>query len=97
MQRIVSEMEAHMRECGGAYPAWYAGIASRPQGRLFVDHGVRKTLDSYIVKDCGSDTLARQVEQYFLERGCKGGPGGGDNLTRYVYVYRVAAHTSESN
>lgn len=97
MQHIVNEVEAHMRQYGGGYPGWYAGIASQPKDRLFRDHAVRPQTDVWIFRDCGSDAAARQVEQYFLERGCKGGPGGGDHLTRYIYLYRVAPHTSENN
>ena len=97
MERIVNEIETYMQKVGGSYSVWYAGIAAQPRERLFDDHGVREHVDFYLAKDCGHDVAARAVEKYLLDRGCQGGPGGGDHQTKFVYVYRVGAHTRETN
>lgn len=97
VQHIVNKLETYMSQWGGNYAAWYAGIASSPRERLFNDHAVREQGDGWIFDNCGSDTAAREIEQYFLSRGCQGGPGGGDSQTKYIYVYRVAPHTLENN
>lgn len=97
MKEIVGKLETYMSQCGGNYADWYAGIASSPKERLFNDHAVREQGAGWIYADCGTDEAARAIEQYFLSRGCKGGPGGGDYQTKYVYVYKVAPHTCENN
>ena len=97
MEKIVSEFEVYMATYGRNYSAWYAGIATEPRERLFGDHGVRERGDAWKYVDCGTDGSARTLEQYFLGRGCKGGPGGGDRQTRHFYVYLVGPHTSENN
>ena len=74
---IISDMEAYIAKGGGGYFAWYCGIAADPRDRLFVDHNVAETNCLWIYRGCGSDTITRQVEDYFHKKGCKGGPGGG--------------------
>lgn len=97
MQQIVSEFDAYMRQFGVSSSAWYVGIATDPRERLFSDHGVQEKGDAWKFVDCGSDAAARWLEQHFLGRGCRGGSGGGDQQTRYFYMYRVGPHTSETN
>lgn len=92
---VTSEINAHIRSRGGSYSAWYVGIASKPRDRLFVDHNVREQGDVWIFRDAGSATAARQIERHFLALGCKGGGGGGDNGTRFVYAYKIRPHTQE--
>lgn len=94
-QSVVAEIAAYMRRYGGGYSVWYIGIAADPRQRLFVDHSVRETGGAWIYYDCGTDVSARRVEQAFLNAGCKGGDGGGDWRTRYVYAYRITASTRE--
>ena len=97
MVHIANEMETYLRQVCGNYGRWYAGIAATPRERLFMEHSVREKGDLWIFRDCGTDAAARWVENYFLGRGCLGGPGGGDNMTRYVYLYQVGPHTREAN
>ncbi len=92
--QVISKIEQYMAIKGGHYADWYVGIAADPRQRLFSDHNVREIGDWWIYEDCGNDTAARQVEDYFLNKGCDGGPGGGDHATRYAYAYRKAAHTN---
>ncbi|MBP9013924.1 MAG: hypothetical protein KBG22_09985 [Smithella sp.] len=93
--QIKQDIENYMRQFGGRYSDWYAGVASDPRKRLFIDHNVDEKNGAWIFRDCGSDAVARNIEDYFLNKGCKGGPGGGDYTTRYVYAYRIGSNTVE--
>ena len=95
LNKVAGEIDAHIRKCGGSYRDWYVGIASNPRDRLFNDHNVDEKGGSWIYKDAGSESAARQVESYFIDKGCKGGGGGGDASTRYVYAYRITSTTKE--
>jgi len=94
-ETIVGEIDAHIRREGGGYSQWYCGIASDPKNRLFNDHNVSEKNGWWIFRDAGSDDAARRVEDYFFRKGCKGGPGGGYNGTRFVYAYRITSTTRE--
>ena len=93
VQQIIREVEDYIAKCGGPYSRWYAGVAADPRDRLFNDHNVAENGDAWIIEDCGTDTAARQVEKYFLDRDCDGGAGGGDSSTRFFYAYKKSAHT----
>lgn len=94
-QQIIADIENYIRQCGGAFPAWYCGVATDPKSRLFSDHNVDQNNAQWIYRDGGTDTVARNVEAYFLRKGCKGGPGGGDRSSRYVYAYKITSTTRE--
>ena len=84
--QAIADIDAYIRNNGGVYSAWYCGVASDPRKRLFTDHNVDEKNGAWIYRDCGTDTVARRVEDHFLRKGCKGGPGGGDWTSRYVYA-----------
>ena len=67
-----------------------------PKDRLFDDHNVDRENGRWIRRDCGTDTVARQVEASFHKKGCDGGPGGGDSNTKYVYAYKITSTTVEA-
>jgi hypothetical protein len=92
---IISDIDTYIAEGGGGYPAWYCGIAANPRDRLFNDHRVAEKNGLWIYRDCGTDTVARQVERYFLQRGCQGGRSGGNRSTRYIYSYKITMTTLE--
>ncbi len=94
-QQAIADIDAHIKKCGGGYPAWYVGIAADPRDRLFSGHSVSEKGDAWIIRDCGNDAAARRVEQAFLNAGCKGGDGGGDRNTRYVYAYKITSTTRQ--
>lgn len=94
--QAIAEIDAHIRTCGGAYSAWYCGIASTPRDRLFNNHKVDEKYGAWIYCDCGTDMVARRVEDCFIKKGCEGGGGGGDRGTRYVYAYKITATSVES-
>jgi hypothetical protein len=91
----LNEIKAHIDERGGDYRNWYAGIAADAQHRLFNDHNVDKANGQWIYRNAGSNTAARQAEDALHRLGCKGGPGGGDGDTRFVYAYRITPTTIE--
>ncbi len=93
---IIKDIDEHIKKEGSEYKHWYVGIASIPQNRLFQDHNVSKENGWWIYREAFSDTDARVIENFFLEKkGTRGGPGGGDSSTRFVYAYRITGYTRE--
>lgn len=75
--------------------AWYVGIATDPETRLFHDHNVDKESGHWIYRLAVSEADARDTEQYLLKHySFQGGPGGGDN-PRFVYAYKITAVTRQ--
>lgn len=93
--QIVADIDGYIRQSGRPYSEWYVGIASNPRDRLFVDHCVSETSDHWIFRDAGTDSAARAIEQAFFKAGCRGGPGGGDHTTTFVYAYFITNSTRE--
>ena len=63
------------------------------ESRLFGDHGVSKDDDKWIYMTASSDTVAREIEQHFLDAGMDGGSGGGDETSKVVYAYKKTLST----
>lgn len=66
----------------GKYSIWTIGITDDPERRKG-EHKNPKFWRHWIAD---SETIARNVEDYFLKKGMKGGKGGGDN-PNYVYIF----------
>ena len=94
VNQVINDFKNYISQHGGLYSQWYVGVASDPRDRLFSDHNVQEDGGVWIYHNCGTDTAARQVEQYFLRLGCQGGPGGGDYHTRYAYAYKITSNTN---
>ena len=94
-QKIISDIKAYVSKNGGAYSSWYVGIASDPKDRLFNDHAVAEVGGAWIYSPCASSTIAREIEDCFIALGMKGGAGGGDNTSKYVYAYKITKDTKE--
>ncbi|MYA37111.1 MAG: hypothetical protein F4193_06940 [Candidatus Dadabacteria bacterium] len=92
---IIEEIQRYITNRGGDLREWYVGIAANPRERLFDDHSVNKQNGTWIFRTAESSTVAREIEQYFLERGARGGSGGGSINSMSVYAYRVTAQTRE--
>lgn len=94
---IIKEIEQYLiNNCGGGnYSEYYVGITKSIQDRLFGAHQVPDK-HCWIWREAFSDTDARKVEKYFLDKGMQGGDGGGDEESVFVYVYKVASFTNES-
>ena len=90
-----NDILAHIKTCGDSFSAWYCGIAADPRDCLFNRHGVDELHGAWIYRNCGTDTTARQLEQYLHSLGCKGAYGGGGPDTRFIYAYRITGTTRE--
>ena len=94
---IINEIEAYLVNNGVKfYSECYIGIAEDPRDRLFSDHKLLEKGDIWIYASADSDDVARDTEKYFLDKGMKGGAGGGSDKSTYVYSYKINEHTSES-
>ncbi len=80
------------------YEEYYVGITANPEKRLESEHKVdmnKDHRDSYIFKKAKSAKSARKAECQLLEKGFKGGSGGGKKNAKYVYAYRITSTTSQ--
>jgi len=77
----------------GPFSGWYVGITNDPEICLYNRHKVSRDNGKCKYCPCSSDDIAREIEQYFLNLGCDGGPGGGNETSRYVYVYKKTRTT----
>jgi len=91
-QEIINDIAAHFM--GKVYGYCYVGITSNIDDRLFGDHAVSRENDHWIYRTATSHTVAREVEQYFLDAGMDGGSGGGDETSKIVYAYVKSALTN---
>jgi len=90
-QQIISDLENYMST---PYSGWYVGITNDTV-RRFEEHSVQMDKQHYwIRRDADSHTIARQVEKYFLDKGAKGGPGGGDEDSIWIYAYKITSSTN---
>ena len=94
INEVLQRIDNYIRQFGGQYKDWYVGVTSDQHKRLFIEHGVQKEGDYWISIPCSTEQEARSVERCFLEKGCDGGPGGGDMSTRIVYAYAKGSHTN---
>lgn len=95
-QQALDEIYQYIHRDGGRYSEWYVGIATNPRERLFTNHSVNERTDLWIFRPCSSSESARNIEAYFLRMGARGGTGGGDYGSAYVYAYKIASHTIET-
>ena len=94
--KITKDIIDHIENNGGKPSNWYIGIAADARTRLFSDHNVREKGDAWIFREAANHETARSTEKHLLEKlGTKGGQGGGDEKTKYVYAYKIQAHTKE--
>lgn len=93
--QIIAEIAAHLDKEGSVHGSWYVGISADPRRRLFNDHNVSEKGGWWIFRRAANDTIARRIEQHFLDLGCDGGGGGGDHTCCSVYAYRKTATTIE--
>jgi hypothetical protein len=92
--QIVAEIKAAVNRWGFLYNKFYVGISAYPYTRLSEGHAVVFGRDLWRIWDCGTEVVARAVEKSLLALGFDGGTGGGDQDSKYVYVYLKRIHTS---
>jgi len=84
---ILQDMNGHIQKQGGRPSDWYVGVTSDIEQRLFTDHKVPKKDHWYIYRRALTADDARAVEKAFLDWGCDGGTGGGEDDAMFVYAY----------
>lgn len=94
VKTICADIAAQINKEGSVKKSWYVGIAADVTERLHGDHRVPEKEHWYIWREAFTSGEARAIEKAFLEWGCDGGPGGGDDKTRYVYAYLKTSVTS---
>ena len=77
-----SEIIAEIEKKVSYYSAWTIGITNDPKRRR-EEHG---NPSSWYEWKANSEKIVRNVEKYFLDKGMKGGGGGGENPT-WVYIF----------
>lgn len=94
---LITRVQQYIDRNGGtsAGYGWYVGVTSAPRRRLFEEHKVNEQSGAWIYGKADSSLIARNVEQHFIDEGCQGGPGGGDQTALYVYAYRINWYTEE--
>jgi hypothetical protein len=94
-QQIMNEVIVHMGKYDGSYRDWYTGVAADAKVRLFNDHGVKEAGDAWICRQCVNEDAARQIERYFIKKGCKGGTFDEEQSTLTFYAYMIKPHTRQ--
>ena len=95
-QTIVDEINDRLSKSGRRYYSdFYIGITNDVERRLFNEHNVSKDNAWWIYRTATDSGTAREVEDYFLEKGMRGNKGGGDNTSNIVYCYAVGSTTIE--
>jgi len=83
-ETVIVEIEEHRKKY--KYTSWTIGITNDNKRRKEEHKNDGKSLGFWKDWKANSEQIARNVEKYFLEKGMKGGGGGGDNPT-FVYVF----------
>jgi hypothetical protein len=68
------------------YTLWTIGITDDPQRRKSEHEAQGQNVMAWRDWKADTETIARNVERYFLDKGMKGGTGGGEHPTS-VYIF----------
>ncbi len=69
-----------------SYSSWTIGITDYPKRRRDEHEAEGKNVKYWSDWNADNETIARNVEAYFIDKGMNGGTGGGEHPT-YVYVF----------
>jgi len=69
-QEIIDHIKNQFRNV--SYMNCYIGITSNVESHLLSDHNVSRENGHWIYRATSSENVARQIEQYFLDRGMDG-------------------------
>lgn len=94
VQELASQFISFINEYGHIPSKWYVGITSDPKRRLFIEHQVSPTSGIFKYADASTVDNARLIEKFLIDKmKIKGGSGGGDSTTTWVYVYMITPLT----
>lgn len=79
-------MSAIGNHIGGNYSSWTIGVTDRPDERKEEHKKEGKDVSYWHEWDASTESVARRIESYFINKGCKGG-GGGLGDANYVYIF----------
>lgn len=95
-QEIKQAIDDHLAKSNKQYYSdFYIGITNDIERRLFGEHNVSRKGDWWIYRTANSESHARTVEKHFLNKGMKGGTGGGNADCVYVYCYEISNQAVE--
>lgn len=94
-QQIFDGIKVYIDKQGKPYSAWYAGITTNAETRLFEGHNVPRENGIWAHNECQTNEAARNVEAALLKLGCEGGSGGGDKTSIHVYAYLKSPTTKQ--
>ena len=86
IEEIRDRVVASRGSSGKQYSSWTIGITNDPQRRKREHASEGKKVKYWEDWEANSESDARYIEKYFLDRGMDGGSGGGENPT-YVYIF----------
>jgi predicted GIY-YIG superfamily endonuclease len=81
-----SELKAAIQRKVITYSVWTIGITDDPERRKKEHENEGKSVEYWSHWKADTEAIARAVEAYFIDKGMKGGTGGGEHPT-YVYVF----------
>jgi len=86
MDRIELMKAIEAKRGTSAYSAWVIGVTDDPNRRRKEHEDEGRDTRYWTHWKADAETIARVVEMYFLEKGMKGGSGGGAHPA-YVYIF----------
>lgn len=94
-EKIKSDIRSYIGKHGQGQYGWYIGIAKNARERLFDDHNVNEN-GAWIYDEAINSAIAREIEVELISvLKTKGGDGGGDENTKFVYAYQITGSTKE--
>jgi predicted GIY-YIG superfamily endonuclease len=81
-----AELKAAIQRKVSTYSYWTIGITDDPERRKKEHEAEGKSVKYWSHWKADTEAIARAVEAYFIDKGMKGGTGGGEHPT-YVYVF----------
>lgn len=82
-QEIISAIEGHI---AGRYSSWTIGVTDQPNERKQQHERDGKNVSYWHQWDASTELVARRIERYFGDKGCRGA-GGGPGNANYVYIF----------
>lgn len=82
-QQIICAIENCIEE---RYPDWTIGVTDRPNERKQEHEQDGKDISYWRHWNASTESVAREIEYHFLDKGCMGA-GGGPGNADYVYIF----------